>query len=519
MCTILIFPGEELVTKPPVKNMKIMLTNFFVNLSAIFSARLISGKMTAAFGVAVTLSLLSSPTSAADLEDAASAENAFIGKVSLVLGKAYIQAPGQSRQRVQFGAPIQVNDQIVTESNGHVHIRFIDQALVSVRPGSSLLIERYDFNAKHPDRSVVKFNLIEGVTRAISGEAAKAARDRFRLNTPIAAIGVRGTDFVVSANDQSVRALVNEGVIVMTPFSSECTPGSFGPCAINGVELASNSLQIIELDGASGAPRLLPAPHEIDPALMLQEVQLALSSAEDSVDDKAASNEVYLEGVTTVQVNTEIANAVASTTVVLAPEPTPEPTPEPEPIPEPTPSPEPDFTPELPVEDVVLTSRQLVWGRFGNGLGEQERITISIAEAKAGRDVTIGNFEYLLYRTENGVKEVDSGLGAVSFALDSAQAFYHSESGVVAMQVDGGSLDIDFELNRFATELNLNHSVTGIVNFSADGNLFNGGYFHSRDDSQRIAGAVSLDGAEAGYFFERDVLDGNVKGLTLWNSQ
>ena len=142
-----------------------------------------------------------------------------------------------------------------------------------------------------------------------------------------------------------------------------------------------------------------------------------------------------------------------------------------------------------------------------------------IVQAQSGRDVTIGNFDYLLYRAGNGVKEVDRGLGAVSFALDSAQAFYHSESGVVAMQVDGGSLDIDFELNRFATELNLAHSLTGNVNFSADGNLFNGGYFNSRDVSQRIAGSVSIDGTEAGYFFERDVLEGSVKGLTLWNSQ
>lgn len=455
---------------------------------------------------ALMLSSFSSLASAADLEDAAANQNAFIGEVSLVLGKATIQKPGQAPQQAQFGAHIQVNDQIVTESNGHVHIRFIDQALVSVRPGSSLLIERYDFNSKRPELSAVKFNLIEGVTRAISGEAAKAARDRFRLNTPIAAIGVRGTDFVVSANDQSVRALVNEGVIVMTPFSSECTPASFGPCAINGVELASNSLQIIELDGSSTEPRLLPALHGIDPALMLQEAQLAVGSAENSADDKTMSNEVYLEGVTTVQVSAEIASIAEQAAL-------------PPVAPEPVIPPAPDFTPDVPVVAEVLTERQLVWGRFGSGLGEAERITISIAEAKAGRDVSIGNFDYLLYRTENGVKEVDAGLGAVSFALDSAQAFYHSESGVVAMQVDGGNLDIDFELNRFATELNLNHSVTGAVDFSASGNLFNGGYFNSRNDTQRIAGAVSLDGTEAGYFFEREVLEGNVKGLTLWNSQ
>ena len=47
----------------------------------------------------------------------------------------------------------------------------------------------------NPSDSQVKLNLIEGTARAVSGEAAKAAKERFRLNTPIAAIGVRGTDY------------------------------------------------------------------------------------------------------------------------------------------------------------------------------------------------------------------------------------------------------------------------------------------------------------------------------------
>jgi len=135
---------------------------------------------------------------------------AEVGTVSLVLGKAYLVSPDNSRELIRAGTAIQVNDQIMTESNGHVHIRFVDQALVSVRPDSLLEIQRYDFNPQSPADSSIKLNLVEGITRAISGEGAHAARDRFRLNTPIAAIGVRGTDFVVSASQGSVRALVND---------------------------------------------------------------------------------------------------------------------------------------------------------------------------------------------------------------------------------------------------------------------------------------------------------------------
>src|SRR5690606_10292693 len=145
-----------------------------------------------------------------------------VGNVSLVLGKAWITTPGAGRERIRVGSSISVSDTIETSTNGHVHIRFVDNALVSVRPGSKLEVLRYDFRPEAPAESVVKLNLVEGITRAISGEAASAAKQNFRLNTPIAAIGVRGTDFRVSASQGTVRAHVTEGAIIVAPFSSQC---------------------------------------------------------------------------------------------------------------------------------------------------------------------------------------------------------------------------------------------------------------------------------------------------------
>ncbi len=136
-----------------------------------------------------------------------------------------------------------------------------------------------------------------------------------------------------------------------------------------------------------------------------------------------------------------------------------------------------------------------------------------------GRGITVGNFDYGLLRSENGSKRLDSGLTGVTFGLSSAQAFYNSSSGVVSMEVGGGTLDIDFQENSFATLLNLNHSLTGDLEFTASGRLFDGGYFHSRTDGKIIAGAVSLDGSEAGYFFEQQLLQGDIQGLTLLNSR
>lgn len=425
-------------------------------------------------------------------------ESTAVGRISLVLGKAYIESSAADRQSIKVGDPVRVGDSIVTEANGHVHVEFDDKALVSVRPLSQLEIVRYDYDVTRPEQSSVKFNLVEGVTRAISGEAAKNARQRFRLNTPIAAIGVRGTDFVVRASDQSVRALVNEGAIVMAPYSIDCSADDFGPCATNAVELTQNDMQIVELDGSGAQPRVLTATLEREPELMPSSANVAVAAVQTNVsaEDKSAETDVYLETVTSRRVTDEVAAVKPPAT---------------------RPTPVPDFTPDTQVSAAILTSRQLVWGHYGAGLGSAERITLDFPTVSQQGVPSVGSTRYILFRDEGGRTTVDRGLGPVSFALNSAQAFYDAGSGAVAMQVNSGKLAIDFDTNTFATELNLNHSATGKVDLIAAGKLLDGGYFNSRSDTQVVAGAVSLDGREAGYFFEKQLEAGGIQGLTLWN--
>ena len=432
---------------------------------------------------------------------------ALVGEISLVLGKAYIESPDRERRQIEAGTPIRVTDRIITGANGHVHIHFVDEAYVSVRPDSRLEVVRYQYDANNPAQSAVKFNLVEGVARSISGDAARSARQRFRLNTPIAAIGVRGTDFVVSANNEMVRALVNEGTIVMAPYSDQCSAEAFGPCAENAIELTGDSLQIFELNADS--PNSTPATHERNPGLLREQLQLvATDNSEDETEkdaeDKAGDTEVYLEGVTSVRVAADAQEAALLEELREPPV---------EVI---------DFTPTYRVAQALAVDRQLVWGRWSwaDGQGDLERITLASEVADFGREITVGNAEYGLFRDQDGgTARVESGLGVVGFALNSAQAFYSSESGIVAMQVTGGELNIDFDHNTFATELNLEHASSGQIDLTAMGRIYSGGYFYDRSPEQNVVGAVSLDGREAGYYFDKQLESGGIQGLTLWDSQ
>ena len=312
------------------------------------------------------------------------------GTVSLAIGRAYVNSGGPDEIRLRTGVSVYEGDRIRTESNGHVHIMFRDQAVLSVRPNSELLIETYRYNPERPELSAVKFNLVQGTARTVSGEAAKAARERYRLNTPVAAIGVRGTDFLVSTTSRSLTALVNDGAIVVAPFSTECSAQGIGPCSVNAVELASDSMQAIEFEAGMIQPRLIPVVLRVPESEQSQNLAGGLAALAQNILDQDAvatnqNDEVIAESITSLELGDDAK--------VQAPYGT-------------------GFTPESQRSASDLRDRQLVWGRFAEGKGNLERLTLPLARAAEGRDITVGgNFEYFLFRLEDGEKQVQEGLG------------------------------------------------------------------------------------------------------------
>jgi len=437
-----------------------------------------------------------------------------VGSVSLVIGRAFSKSlHNQDYTRLVTGALLYEGDSLKTESSGHVHVQLRDSGVISIRPNSELQIEVFQFDENNPQASSVKFNLIHGTSRSVSGTAAESAKHRFRLNTPIAAIGVRGTDFVVSATSDSLMTLVNQGGIVVAPFSEQCSAQGFGPCSFNAVELNDQSMQVIEFNSDMAAPQLVPivalrqesqvfealsenagliAQAEQEPS---SSPDLAPSAAEITTpaeDDTVANKQVGVETVTSLDLEDEAKEQAPYNT---------------------------GFTPFAQRTVAELRNRQLVWGRFAAGKGHLERLTLPFSEASEGRKISIGgNFEYFLFRPEEGEVQVQRGLGVTGFSLTSAQAYFKKDGLVSPVAVTDGRLKVDFSSNSFDTSLDLFHLQLGEAQFSVAGRLYPGGYFHSRNESSRIIGATTLDGRESGYFFDFLNWGGLVQGITLWDA-
>jgi hypothetical protein len=182
-----------------------------------------------------------------------------VGEVTLLIGQAQLVGADDVVRTVERGQPVRAGDRIETREGGHVHVRFVDGGRLSVRPSSRLQIENYSHSATQPQGSAIKFRLDEGVIRSITGTWGEEARERFRLNTPMAAIGIKGTDFVVKSDANATAASVYSGAILLAPLDDCATP--LGSCQKGREKLLSADMKglMLELNRQQGAPQFVAA--------------------------------------------------------------------------------------------------------------------------------------------------------------------------------------------------------------------------------------------------------------------
>jgi hypothetical protein len=166
-------------------------------------------------------------------------------------------------------------------------------------------------------------------------------------------------------------------------------------------------------------------------------------------------------------------------------------------------------------------SGQLIWGRWGVSTSE-DKVAVTASLAAIGRHFTgIGDSEMGLYRANQtipGPLLAESLNATVDFRLSRASATFERGSTSEAATIEGGSLRIDFARRTFATGLLLSSASGGDAKLLGGGDVRANGTFAVKDAGQTVAGAVSLDGKEAGYLFERGANGGVFKGHTLWGA-
>lgn len=197
------------------------------------------------------------------LAHAANAEAVFVrGEVRVV------QADG-ARRVLAVGEQVRPGESLQAGADGYAHLRFPDGGFVGLRPGARFSVEDYATDASAPGGVRVRYRLDSGSVRAITGQTVEQNKSRFRLNTPVAAVGVRGTDYVVQASDTLTRASVNSGAIVMAPLGVGCDAAGLGACETAAARTltAGAGSAYLEYRAGTQAPELKKsAPPALAPA-------------------------------------------------------------------------------------------------------------------------------------------------------------------------------------------------------------------------------------------------------------
>lgn len=412
-----------------------------------------------------------------------------VGEVSLVIGNARVIGETGNIAGISRGLSVFPGDRVETEEGGHVHLRFVDGAFVSVRPGSRLHIETYRYDANLPQESAIRFRLEQGVVRSITGKGGEAARERFRLNTPVAAIGVKGTDFVVQAIAEGVRVAVNSGAVVMAPLGDGCAVDAFGPCNTAAARTLSADMGrvMLEFNRQQGVPQVVPVGNHLpgERAASVSAAAPAPGSEEPRIS-MLRRNEANNETLAARTVNRE-----AEVVTVVTPPPPP------------------------------LPPSVLVWGHWPWSTpfaGDNLSVPYGEARQDGTRQMVAGNNYYLLFRdVADSTGVLPTNLGRVDFTLRDAQVHYLPTGGAASLgSARDGWLKVDFGTRQFETGMTLSHTQAGNAQLSAAGSIDRRGIFNYLAPGTHVAGALTVDGKEAGYTFVRDVASGQFVGLARW---
>lgn len=146
---------------------------------------------------------------------AAPASAQRVGAIDWVKVWAYERPPNGSKWGDLFlHDSVFQNQGIRTDRGAATHVRFIDGTELRVGSASEVVVDEYVFEAS---TAAGKFTseISKGILRMVSGRLAKPG---FKITTPVAYIGIRGTDFIVQvAADGSTTAYVLAGAITITP--------------------------------------------------------------------------------------------------------------------------------------------------------------------------------------------------------------------------------------------------------------------------------------------------------------
>jgi hypothetical protein len=102
-----------------------------------------------------------------------------------------------AQRKLSVGSGLNPQDYLVSQPNSYALMVFRDGEKVTLQANSQLDIVKYNFN-ETGKKDQIMLKLAAGGMRALTGKIGKTDRSAYAVDTPVATIGIRGTEYEVS---------------------------------------------------------------------------------------------------------------------------------------------------------------------------------------------------------------------------------------------------------------------------------------------------------------------------------
>jgi len=131
-----------------------------------------------------------------------------IGHAETVQGEVVVIRTDGTRMTLEIGDPVFQGDVLETGADGAVGLVLADGTVFSMADDASMVLDEMVYDASGQDGSLA-VSVVKGVFTFVSGEIAKADPEAMSIQTPVATIGIRGTQGGIDVgNDETLTVVL-----------------------------------------------------------------------------------------------------------------------------------------------------------------------------------------------------------------------------------------------------------------------------------------------------------------------
>ena len=206
-----------------------------------------------------------------------------VGVTGAVNPSASGTPPGAGARQLTVGSDIEFRERVITTTDGQAQILFLDQSSLLIGPNSTVVIDEFVYDPA-TNKGNMAATLTQGSFRYIGGKLSK--QGNATLNTPVATLGIRGSDITVDydAITAKMNVITTHGLASLRTASGVLNlPGGFGttisgsqvstPTALTATQIATANRPFEGLPGRNAGSGKPPTNSDVAKSGLSQSIE------------------------------------------------------------------------------------------------------------------------------------------------------------------------------------------------------------------------------------------------------